>query len=103
MAINGTAGPAAEGMLCPNNQLTIRQGGNDLAAGVPPTDGAVEMTYEAILPYTWLDRGYYTVRAEMYTSDSLRMTDFEGTVWVDGKDPDKLRLQQAGTWWTAKK
>jgi hypothetical protein len=39
-----------------------------------------------IIPYTWLKKGYYTVRMEMYATESGRITDFEGTFWVNGKD-----------------
>ena len=46
------------------------------------------MFYTAILPYMWLKTGYYTVRTEMYATNSQRMTDFEGTLWVSGRDSD---------------
>lgn len=45
----------------------------------------VEMSYGVAVPYWWLNRGDYAVRAEMYAVDGARMTGLEGRVWVDGE------------------
>lgn len=47
--------------------------------------GPIEMSYSAVIPYWWLEKGDYTVHPEMYTAHGTRMTEFEGTVWVDGE------------------
>lgn len=85
-SLNGTVGPSVEIKLCTNSKLEITQNGSTTSC--PPEKGPVEMSYRVIIPYTWLKKGNYTVRAEMYATSGARITDFEGTVWVDGKDGD---------------
>ena len=46
------------------------------------------MSYDVIIAYPWMKKGNYTVRAQMFATDSSRMTDFEGTVWVEGGADD---------------
>jgi hypothetical protein len=81
VSLNGTVGPGFEADLCSNDKLDIRQNG---ASMCPPKRGAVEMSYSAVIPYWWLKKGNYTVHTEMYATNGARMTDFEGTVWVNG-------------------
>lgn len=51
--------------------------------------GAVEMASRVVVPYSWLEKGNYTVvHAEMCTAHGARMTDFEGPIWVDGEAGD---------------
>lgn len=84
LSINGTVGPRIEDKLCSNGKLEIKQ--KITATGnCAPEEGAVEMVYSAMIPYIWLKKGDYTVRTEMYSSNGGRMTDFEGTIWVEGK------------------
>ena len=43
------------------------------------------MLYTTFLPADFMDKGNYTVRVEMWATDGARMTDLEGTVWVEGR------------------
>jgi len=80
-SLNGTLGPSVTDKLC-NHRLEITQ---NEAHKCPPEKGPVEMSYSVMIPYPWLKKGYYTVRTEMFTTKGEKMTDFEGTVWVDGE------------------
>ena len=67
--------------------MDIVQNGRFLPDGQAPTSGKVTMTYKNLIPYTWLRKGWYTVRVEMYASAEVgkaRLTGFEASVWVEG-------------------
>jgi len=66
-------------------ELEIQQNGTNMC---PPEKGPVDMSFSLRFPAPWVKRGYYTVRTEMFATDGRRMTDFEGTVWVDGYEGD---------------
>lgn len=83
-ALNGTIGPSAESELC-DSKLEITQNGTSVC---PPKKGPVEMSYDIIIPYPWMKKGNYAVHAQMYATNGARMTDFEGTVWVNGEAGD---------------
>jgi len=83
-ALNGTIGPGYTSDLC-SSKLDITQNGT---MSCPPRKGPVEMTYDIIIAYWWLKKGNYTVRVRMNATDGTRMTDFEGTVWVNGEVDD---------------
>lgn len=67
-------------------ELQIQQNGREMC---PPEKGPVNMSFSLRFPTPWVKRGSYTVRTEMYATDGRRMTDFEGTVWVDGYEGDE--------------
>lgn len=50
--------------------------------------GDVVIRYSTPVAHEDLNKGYYTVRVQVYASDEVgkkRMTSFEGVVWIDGK------------------
>lgn len=47
--------------------------------------GSVRMWYTNYIPYPWMEKGNYKVRNGMWNGDGRRMTEFEGTVWVEGR------------------
>lgn len=80
-----------EKKLCADSKIKITQRGVPLPDGQTPTDGNVTMSYKNLIPYTWLKKGWYTVRVEMYASEEVgkaRMTGFEGGVWIKGGKGD---------------
>ena len=79
-ALNGTIGPSAEGNFCFSN-ITFTQDGKSVC---PPEKGPVEMTYFIVVVHPFYKKGNYTVHVQMWTTDGSRITDFEGTVWVNG-------------------
>lgn len=82
-SLNGTVGPSIEDDLCVNKKLKIKQHGRPIC---PPSKGPVEMSYYVMIPLLWMKKGFYTVRTEIYATGGERVTDFEGTVWLDGED-----------------
>lgn len=78
-ALNWTIGPGYTSDLC-SSKLEMTQNGKRVC---PPREGPVEMTYDVITAYWWLKKGNYTVRVQLKATDGTRMTDFEGTVWVN--------------------
>ncbi len=80
--LNGTVGPGGEYDLFAQQRLKIVQNGTSVHS---LSRGPVEMSYSVVIPYWWLKKGDYTVRAEMYAANGTRMTGFEGTVWVNGE------------------
>ena len=46
------------------------------------------MSYRVLIPYWVLKKGDYTVHAGMYATCGLRLTEFEGTVFVNGEAGD---------------
>ena len=90
VALNGTVGPSAEGDLCSQDKLEITQNGTSVCC---LKSGSVEMSYSVAIPYWWMEKGNYSVRTEMYTADGSRMTDFEGTVWINGEADNDGALQ----------
>lgn len=82
-SLNGTVGPSIESAFCSRDQnIEITQNGTSLC---PPKQGPVEMTYSINIPFSWLKKGEYSVRTQIFTTDGTRMTDFEGSVWVNGE------------------
>ena len=80
-------GPGIESCLCkqyPDN-IEINQNGTSIC---PPKKGPVQMTYSVKIPYWYMKKGNYSVRAELYATDGSRMTDFEGTVFINGETGD---------------
>ena len=80
-----------EKKLCADPKIGIVQRGTPLLDGQTPTDGEVTMIYKNLIPYTWLQKGWYTVRVEMYAGEGVgkaRMTGFEGGVWIEGGKGD---------------
>jgi len=85
-SLNGTISPVSEGELCSQrSKLEITQNGTSVC---PPKKGPVEMSYDVIIAYPYYKKGNYTVRVQMNATDGTRMTDFEGTVWVNGEAVD---------------
>ncbi len=71
--------------------MEIIQDGKSLPDGKVPTSGKVIMSYKKLIPYTWLKKGWYTVRVEMYASKEAgraRLTGFEGSIWIEGGEGD---------------
>lgn len=85
VSLNGTVGPGFEDDLCDEPKIEVTQNGTRVRS---LSSGPVEMSYRVVIPYTWLKKGNYTVRTEMYANDGSRMTGFEGTVWVNGEADD---------------
>lgn len=85
VALNGTVGPSVDSDLCAQRKIEITQNGSRVCS---LKSGPIEMSYSVVIPYTWLAKGNYTVHAEMNTADGARMTDFEGTVWINGEADD---------------
>jgi predicted NAD/FAD-binding protein len=50
----------------------------------PPKKGPVEMTYTSIIVHPFYKKGNYAAHVQMWATDGSRITDFEGTVWVNG-------------------
>ena len=82
VALNGTVWPSFESDLCSQGKLEITQNGTSVGL---LKSGSVEMSYRVVIPYWVMEKGNYSVRTEMYTDGGARMTDFEGTVWVNGE------------------
>jgi hypothetical protein len=80
--LNGTAGPADDGDLC-DWRLEVRQNGT---ISCPPKKGRVEMSWEIFVPIEWMKTGFYRITADMRTANGIKMTAFEGTLWMEGKD-----------------
>lgn len=64
-----------------HTKLEINQDGKPVC---PLQRGPVEMTYKAGIAYAWSKSGNHTVQVQMFASNDTRMTDFEGTVWING-------------------
>ena len=84
-SLNSTVGPSVESEICSQPKIEIRQNGTLVC---PPKKGKVQMAYSVTIPYWVLKKSNYTVHVEMYATDDSRMTDFEGTVFVDGEAGD---------------
>jgi hypothetical protein len=82
--LRGVAGPSSEANLCDSwLPLEVRQNGK---ISCPPKKGHVEISWTTWTPTSWKKTGFYKIRAEMYTTTGVKMTDFESTMWIDGKD-----------------
>lgn len=90
--LNGHVGPTTSDTLAPGaTKMDIVQNGKSLPDGQVPTSGKVTMTYKNLIPYTWLQKGWYTVRVEMYASEEVgkaRLAGFEGSIWVEDGEGD---------------
>lgn len=76
-----------ETKLCADNLIRVLQNGTD--APCPPEKGLVEVLYVTSMPAAYIDKGYWTVRVEAWATDGTRITDMEGTVWVEGEREEK--------------
>lgn len=86
-SLNGTSAPSVETKLCADNLIRVLQNGTD--APCPPEKGLVEVLYVTSMPAAYIDKGYWTVRVEAWATDGTRITDMEGTVWVEGEREEK--------------
>ena len=89
--LNGRLGPSVGNTLCADRHFKISQKGDPLSDGEVPKRGDVTISYKNIIPYTWLKKGWYTVRVEMYASQEVgksRLTGFEGSIWIEGGEGD---------------
>lgn len=80
-ALNGTIGPSYESDIC-SSKLKITQDGKTVC---PPQKGPVEMSYDVIIAYPFMKKGNYTVHVQMFATNGTRITDFEGSVWINGE------------------
>lgn len=71
-----------EGKLCTNDPVKIRQDGKP--ADCPPKKGSIHISYTSVIPVPFLPKGNYTVLVEMWATDGERISEFEGTHFVDG-------------------
>ena len=69
--------------------MKIFQNGTELGELEPPKKGQVTIAFKDYFVPWIMRKAYYTVRIEMRTTEGKRMTDFEGTIWVDGTCPPK--------------
>lgn len=43
------------------------------------------MSYDVIIAYPFMKKGNYTVHVQMFATNGTRITDFEGSVWINGE------------------
>ena len=83
--LNGTVGPSGEGDLFDeDDNLEMWQHGELVRDHL--VQGPVIMSFSALLPVPWMDKGYYKVQTGMWAGPGKRMTVFEGTLWIQGEN-----------------